>query len=59
MYLPYTGIERIQFEQVSTSKAKLVGIDQTLSIQSVSRGNPLSIGFFARKKSKKGMLLPF
>lgn len=33
-------IERIQFEQVSTQKGKIVGIDKTLSIQSVSRGNP-------------------
>lgn len=46
-------IERIELEQVSNSKTKLLGIDQTLSIQSVSRGNQLSIGFFDRKKSKQ------
>lgn len=52
MYLSSIEIERIQFEQVSNSKAKLVGIDQTFSIQSVSLGNQLSIGFFDRKNQK-------
>lgn len=46
-------IERIQFEQVSTQKGKIVGIDKILSIQNVSRGNPPFIWFFDRKKSQK------
>lgn len=52
MYLLSIEIERIQFEQVSNSKAKLFGIDQTFSIQSVSLGNQLSIGFFDIKNQK-------
>jgi len=54
MYLPYIEIESIQVEQVFNSKVKLVGIYPTFSIQSVSLVNQLSIGFFDRKKSKKG-----
>ena len=48
-------IEGIPFEQVSNSKGKFVGINQTLSIQSVSRGNQSSVGFFDRRKSQKGV----
>lgn len=47
-------MEGIPFEQVSNSKGRFLGINQTLSIQSVSRGNLLSVGFFDRRKSKKG-----
>jgi hypothetical protein len=52
-YIFEIEMERIQFEQVSNSKAKPVGIDQTFSIQSVSRGNQLSVGFFDRKRNHK------
>ncbi|CAA2988069.1 uncharacterized protein LOC111393000, partial [Olea europaea subsp. europaea] len=52
-YIFKIEMERIQFEQVSNSKAKPVGIDQRFSIQSVSRGNQLSVGFFDRKRNHK------
>lgn len=48
-------IEGIPFEQVSNSnsKGKFVGINQTFSIQSVSRGNQSSLGFFDKRKSQR------
>jgi len=48
-------IEGIPFEQVSNSKGNFVGINQPFSIQSVSRGNQSSVGFFDRTKSQKGV----
>jgi hypothetical protein len=38
-YIINIKMERIRFGQVSNLKGNLVGIDKTLSIQSVSRGN--------------------
>lgn len=47
-------MEKIPFEQVSHSKGKFVGINQTFSTQSVSHGNQLYVRFFDRRKSQKG-----
>jgi len=58
-YIINIEIERIRFGQVFNSKGNFVGIDKTLSIQSVSRGINHSYDSLIERNHKRGMLLPF